>query len=97
MSGTIEVDPQELEATAAGFTSIRADLEVGDRILGGVLGVVGSPQLAAALEDVVSNWSLKREEIVVHLAAMSTALTTAAGCYCETERAIAEAAAGGAA
>lgn len=97
MSGTIEVDPQELEDTAAGFASIRADLAAGDRILGGVLGVVGSPLLAGPLEDVVGNWSLKREEIMVHLDAMSESLTIAARRYRETERAVAEAASGGAA
>lgn len=96
MSGTIEVDPQELEDTAAGFDAIRAGLEAGDRILGGVLAVVGSPVLAERLEDVVGNWSLKREEIIVHLDAMSEALTIAARCYRETERAVAGAACGGA-
>ncbi len=87
-----EVDPAELHRMAARLRSVRSAIDTTPCRLGATADALGSARLAARLEEVSSNWTRRRAEVVQHLDTLAQALDASAQAYAETDTAIARSA-----
>ncbi len=87
-----QVDPAQLHVMAQRLRSIRSAIEATPQRLGATAEELGSPRLAARLEELSRNWSRRRAEIVEHVDGLAQALDASGRAYADTEATIRRAA-----
>lgn len=90
----IRVDPAELAALASSLQGVRAGISAAPQLMAEGTACLGDHRLAAALHDVIANWSGERARLDELLAKIAAGAQEAAIAYARVDAAVAGACGG---